>query len=60
MADAIRKTIWGVDRGVPVPTMRALDGLVADSVANRRFEMDVLLLFAASALLLAGLASMGL
>jgi predicted lysophospholipase L1 biosynthesis ABC-type transport system permease subunit len=59
MADAIRKTIWSVDRGVPVPTVRALGGLVADSVANRRFEMDLLLLFAASALLLAGLGVYG-
>lgn len=40
---------------MPVPTIRALGGLVADSVANRRFEMDLLLLFAVSALLLAGL-----
>jgi ABC-type antimicrobial peptide transport system permease subunit len=59
MADAIRKTIWGVDHGVPVPTVRALGALVADSVANRRFEMDLLLLFAASALLLAGLGVYG-
>jgi predicted permease len=59
MAEAIRKTIWSVDRGVPVPQVRALGGLVADSVANRRFEMDLLLLFAASALLLAGLGVYG-
>jgi predicted permease len=59
MADAIRKTIWSVDPGVPVPAMRTLDGLVTDSVANRRFEMDLLLLFAASALLLAGLGVYG-
>ena len=59
MADAIRKTIWSVDAGVPVPAMRTLGGLVTDSVANRRFEMDLLLLFAASALLLAGLGVYG-
>ncbi len=59
MADAIRQTIWSVDRGVPVPTVRALGGLVADSVANQRFEMDLLLLFAASALFLAGLGVYG-
>jgi predicted permease len=59
MADAIRKTIWSVDPSVPVPTVRTLGGVVADSVANRRFEMDLLLLFAVSALLLAGLGVYG-
>jgi putative ABC transport system permease protein len=59
MADAIRQTIWSVDRSVPVPTVRALGGVVADSVANQRFEMDLLLLFAASALFLAGLGVYG-
>ncbi len=59
MADAIRKTIWSVDPSVPVPTVRTLSGVVADSVASRRFEMDLLLLFAMSALLLAGLGVYG-
>jgi predicted permease len=59
MAAAIRKTIWSVDASVPVPEVRTLGRLVADSVANRRFEMDLLLLFAASALLLAALGVYG-
>jgi ABC-type antimicrobial peptide transport system permease subunit len=59
MADAIRRTIWSVDRSVPVPTVRTLGGVVADSVASQRFEMDLLLLFAASALFLAGLGVYG-
>ena len=59
MADAIRKTIWSVDPEVPVPMVRTLGGVIADSVANRRFEMDLLLLFAISALLLAGLGVYG-
>ena len=59
MADAIRKTIWSVDRSVPVPTVRALSGVLADSIASQRFEMDLLLLFAVSALLLAGLGIYG-
>jgi predicted permease len=54
MADAIRKTVWSVNPDVSVPTVRSLGGIVADSVANRRFEKDLLLLFAISALLLAG------
>ena len=41
------------------PTVSTLGGVVEDSVANRRFEMDLLLLFAVSALLLAGLGVYG-
>lgn len=59
MGDAIRQAIWSVDRNVPVPTVRALGSVVADSVANQRFEMDLLLLFAVSALFLAGLGIYG-
>lgn len=59
MADALRKAVWNVDPAVSVPVVRSLGGVVADSVANRRFEMDLLLLFAVSALLLAGLGVYG-
>jgi predicted permease len=59
MADAVRKAIWSVDPEVSVPVMRSLGGVLADSVANRRFEMDLLMLFAVSALLLAGLGVYG-
>jgi len=59
MADAIRKTIWSIDGAVPVPEVRALTGVVSDSVANQRFEMYLLLMFAASALFLAGLGVYG-
>jgi predicted permease len=59
MADALRKAVWKVDPAVSVPVVRSLGGVVADSVANRRFEMDLLLLFAVSALLLAGLGVYG-
>lgn len=59
MADALRKTIWSVNSEVPVPVVRGLEGVVADSLANQRFEMDLLLLFAISALLLAGLGVYG-
>jgi putative ABC transport system permease protein len=59
MADSLRKTIWSVDPSVPIAAVRALGGVVTDSVANQRFEMDLLLLFAVSALLLAGLGVYG-
>jgi len=59
IADSVRRSIWSVDAAVSVPTVRTLGSVVADSVANRRFEMDLLLLFAVSALLLAGLGVYG-
>lgn len=59
MADEVRKAIWSVDADASVPEVRVMGEVVADSVANRRFEMDLLLLFAASALLLAGLGVYG-
>jgi putative ABC transport system permease protein len=59
ISDSLRKTIWSIDPSIPIPAVRALGGVVADSVANQRFEMDLLLLFAVSALLLAGLGVYG-
>lgn len=59
MAEAMQKAIWSVDPGVSVPTVRALGGVVTDSLANLRFEMDLLLVFALTALLLAGLGVYG-
>jgi predicted permease len=59
IADAVRKAVWSVDPDVSVPVVRTLGGVIADSVENRRFEMDLLMLFAASALLLAGLGVYG-
>jgi predicted permease len=59
IADAVRKTVWSVDPDVSVPVVRTLGGVIADSVENRRFEMDLLVLFAVSALLLAGLGVYG-
>jgi hypothetical protein len=59
MADAIRRTIWSVDPDASVPLIRHLDGMIEDSVANRRFEMDLLLVFAVCSLLLSALGVYG-
>ena len=59
MADAVRKAIWGINADVSVPEVRGLGVIVADSLANRRFEMGLLLVFAVSAMLLAGLGVYG-
>jgi predicted permease len=59
MAGAIRRTIWSVDADASVPVIRRLDGMIEDSVANRRFEMDLLLVFAVCSLLLSALGVYG-
>lgn len=59
MAAALRKTIWSIDPAIAVPAVRSMDGIVAASVETRRFEMNLLLLFAASAWLLAALGVYG-
>ncbi len=59
MVSAFRKVIWSVDSQVPVTAIRTMDAVVNGSVATRRFEMQLLLAFAISALLLAGLGVYG-
>lgn len=59
MANTLRRTIWSVDPQIAVPSVRTMNHIVGDSLAQRRFEMDLLGLFAASALLLAMLGVYG-
>jgi predicted permease len=59
MAGVMRNTVWSVNPDVSVPEVRALGGVIADSLENQRFVMDLLFLFAASALFLAGLGIYG-
>jgi ABC-type antimicrobial peptide transport system permease subunit len=50
----LRETIHQVDADVPVPEMQTLEEAMSDSVAQRRFQMTLVMLFAAAALALAG------
>ena len=56
---ALRSAVWSVDSDVPVSQIRALTQVVADSVAQRRFQMELAVAFAAAALLLAGVGIYG-
>ena len=49
----IRRTLWGIDPQVAIPTLRSMDDQVSDSVAAERFQAIVLTSFGAAALLMA-------
>jgi predicted permease len=52
-ASAVRKTIWAIDAELPVPEMASMRQVMSASVAQRRFETELLGGFALGALLLA-------
>ena len=54
IAAGVRAAIHQVDADVPVPQMETLQEVMSDSVAQRRFQMTLVMLFAAAALALAG------
>ncbi len=51
---SVRETIRQLDADVPVPAMVTLQEVMSDSVAQRRFQMMLVILFATAALALAG------
>lgn len=57
LAGAVRDRIRRLDAEVPAPRLREMTAVVSDSVANRRFQLRAVLLFAALAV---GLASLGI
>ncbi len=54
-----RSAIYGVDRDQPVSKVRTMESVVAESVAGRRFNMILLGVFAALALVLASVGIYG-
>ena len=59
LEDGIRREVQAVNRDLPVFGVRSLRGIISDSLAARRFAMQVLGFFAATALLLAAVGIYG-
>ena len=59
LASAIRRTIRGIDPQMAIPEFKTMRELVDASVAQRRFQMNLVLLFAATAMMLACLGIYG-
>jgi len=58
-SSAIRNIIRRIDSELPVPRFETMEQVVDESVAQRRFQMNLLLVFALTALLLASLGIYG-
>ncbi|MFY9574022.1 MAG: FtsX-like permease family protein [Blastocatellia bacterium] len=59
MTDAMRGEVWTVDKDLPIPDIKTMDQLLAESVAGRRFNTLVLGVFAGVALVLAAVGIYG-
>jgi predicted permease len=59
LAFAVRQTVWSFDRNLPISQVLTMDQAVADATAQPRFEMLLLGLFGAVALVLAAVGIYG-
>jgi putative ABC transport system permease protein len=59
LGEPIRREVQAVDPNLPVFGVRTLDSVVSESLASRRFAMRLIVFFAATALLLAGVGIYG-
>ena len=59
VAPAIRRAIRQIDSELPVPQFQTMQQIVDESLAQRRFQMSLILLFAVAALVLASLGIYG-
>ncbi len=59
LGEAVRHEVESVDPNVPVHSISTMDQIIARSVANRRFALELLGIFAAVALLLAAIGIYG-
>jgi putative ABC transport system permease protein len=59
LTSAAQSVVWGVNRDVPLASIRTMQEVIANSVQRRRFSMLLLTMFAAVAMLLAAIGLYG-
>ena len=59
MAPAITAQVWAIDKEQPVHDVQAMDHIVDDTISQRRFNMLLLTIFAATALVMAAVGIYG-
>lgn len=59
LAPAVRKEVWAADKDLPVSSMKLMEELISNSVAQTRFYVLLLTVFAALALILAAVGVYG-
>jgi putative ABC transport system permease protein len=59
LQDTIRSAVQSVDPNLPVFGVRTMDDMVSDSLASRRFALQMMALFAGTAMLLAAIGIYG-
>ena len=59
LAPTVKQVVWSFDRNLPISEVVTMDGVVAEATAEPRFEMLLLAVFAAIALVLAAVGIYG-
>jgi putative ABC transport system permease protein len=59
LANTLRRTVWDIDSEVTIPSVRTLEEVMSQSVAARRFQTILVLLFAAAGVALAAFGAYG-